>query len=653
MQPSARPRDEQRTAAAAWTQQPWGFQTPQATYAPMWFWPRGKGAQQDAMPFEAAIVQWSPLLHAVLAALRPSDAQAPTLGFATDIPGFVPLCCSLTVVPAGNTISAAHPFAASHIRPTAHFYPIRQMVSVIALIGLVAFATAAIVVRKTRKYYALEQFRGPWSSGFSRLWLLHANASGEMHKYFTEVNDKYGATARVAPTMLLTKDPDLMRRMNAVRSSFVRSEWYTALRLHPDRDNITSVTDETVHADLRTRMAPGYSGKENLRMEDDIDDRLLELFGLIEKKYISTDKDFRPMDLSRTMSYFTLDVISSIAFGQAFGFIENDDDPFGYIANLQEFLPAIIVFGAYTELQKILRFPLLKPLLPKSTDKRGLGRVMGFARDRVQERFGEKPLVRKDMLQAFINRGMTKEQLESETLTQITAGSDSTASALRMTLHHITTTPACLDRLLSEARTAISRGQISRPVIRDAEARRLPYLQACIKEGLRIYPPVTGLLAKAVPPGGAELAPGLWAPGGTQIAWNSWAMMRDQGIFGVDAEVWRPERWLLRNGSQAEKERMEKMTETVGLVFGHGRFGCLGRGVAMMELNKGIIETLLRFDLQPCSLAKPFVEKCVGFFLHTEMSFRVTKRPEGEANGHPPDMDQHGGVAALGGAQDE
>lgn len=112
-------------------------------------------------------------------------------------------------------------------------------------------------------------------------------------------------------------------------------------------------------------------------MEDDIDDRLLELFGLIEKKYISTDKDFRPMDLSRTMSYFTLDVISSIAFGQAFGFIENDDDPFGYIANLQEFLPAIIVFGAYTELQKILRFPLLKPLLPKSTDKRGLGRVMG------------------------------------------------------------------------------------------------------------------------------------------------------------------------------------------------------------------------------------------------------------------------------------
>lgn len=112
-------------------------------------------------------------------------------------------------------------------------------------------------------------------------------------------------------------------------------------------------------------------------MEQDIDKRLLQLYDLIEAKYISTERDFRPMDLSRTLSFFTLDVISTIAFGQEFGFLERDDDPFGYIANLQEFLPAIIVFGAYTELQKLMRFPLLKPFLPKSTDKRGLGRVMG------------------------------------------------------------------------------------------------------------------------------------------------------------------------------------------------------------------------------------------------------------------------------------
>ena len=114
-------------------------------------------------------------------------------------------------------------------------------------------------------------------------------------------------------------------------------------------------------------------------MEDDVDARLLELFNLVERKYVSSDSDFRPMDLSQTMTYFTLDVISTVAFGQAFGFIASDSDPFGYIANLQEFLPAIIVFGAYTELTKILRLPFMKAVMPKSTDKRGLGRVMGYA----------------------------------------------------------------------------------------------------------------------------------------------------------------------------------------------------------------------------------------------------------------------------------
>ena len=117
-----------------------------------------------------------------------------------------------------------------------------------------------------------------------------------------------------------------------------------------------------------------------------------------------------------------------------------------------------------------------------------------------------------------------------------------------------------------------------------------------------MYPPVTGLLAKAVPPEGATID-GKFVKGGTQIAWNSWGMQRDKDIYGVDPEIFRPERWLLRDASEAEKKRVDKMTETVSLVFGYGRFGCLGRGVATMELNKGIIEVSCFFDFRlTCAL---------------------------------------------------
>lgn len=400
--------------------------------------------------------------------------------------------------------------------------------------------------------------------------------------------------------MLITSDPEVIRRMNAVRSSFTRGRWYSALKLHPERDNITSHVDERVHTDLRARMAPGYSGKENVHMERDVDEQLLRLFDLLEGKYVARPDEgvCRTVDLARVTSYFTLDVISKIAFGQTFGFLDRDEDPYGYLDNLARFLPAVIVFGVYPELTELLKIPLLKAALPKSTDRRGLGRVMGFARTRVGERFGDKRVERRDMLGSFIKRGLGQEQLESETLTQITAGSDSTASALRVTLHFISTTPAVLTRLLREADDAIAASNVTRPVITDAEARRLPYLQACVKEGLRVYPPVTGLLAKQVPAEGAWIrvdgdglaAADRFAPPGTQIGWNSWGMMRDAATFGADCEVFRPERWLARDGSRAERERVGRMNDTVALCFGYGRFGCLGRGVAVMELNKAVIE---------------------------------------------------------------
>ena len=395
--------------------------------------------------------------------------------------------------------------------------------------------------------------------------------------------------------MLITSDPELFRRMSAVRSTFTRGPWYAALKLHPERDNITSYVDERKHADIRTRMAPGYSGKENLHMEQDVDDLLLKMLDLVQTKYVAKPDEgiYKTMDLSRETSFFTLDVISKIAFGETFGFLDLDDDPFGYLANLTQLLPAIIVFGVYTELTKLMKIPLIKAALPKSTDKRGLGRVMGFARDRVQERFGHKPVVRQDMLNSFISRGLTQGELESETLTQITAGSDSTASALRVTLHFVCTSPPIQQRLLAEAHAAMEAGHFSRPVVKDVEARQLPYLQACIKEGLRVYPPVTGLMAKMVPEGGAKIEVNgveRFAPGGTQVGWNSWGMMHDPEIFGADAEIFRPERWLPRDGSTKEHDRVVKMSETVSLCFGYGRFGCLGRGVAAMELNKAVIE---------------------------------------------------------------
>lgn len=48
------------------------------------------------------------------------------------------------------------------------------------------------IVRSIRTYYSLKDFGGHWSAGWSRLWLLRAQMSGEMHKRFTALSRKYG-----------------------------------------------------------------------------------------------------------------------------------------------------------------------------------------------------------------------------------------------------------------------------------------------------------------------------------------------------------------------------------------------------------------------------------------------------------------------------
>jgi cytochrome P450 len=95
------------------------------------------------------------------------------------------------------------------------------------------------------------------------------------------------------------------------------------------------------------------------------------------------------------------------------------------------------------------------------------------------------------------------------------AGSDTSATIIRVVFLYLITSPIMMGKLRAEMDEGIKQGRISSP-IRDTEARQLPYLQACIKEALRLWPPVTGLLQKVVPPEG-DTFNGTFIPGGTFI----------------------------------------------------------------------------------------------------------------------------------------
>jgi cytochrome P450 len=140
-------------------------------------------------------------------------------------------------------------------------------------------------------------------------------------------------------------------------------------------------------------------------------------------------------------------------------------------------------------------------------------------------------------------------------------------------------------RVVNTLRSEITSHRIpSDRVITDAEARAMPYLQAVIKEGLRIFPPITGLMSKQVPPQG-DTFKGTWLPGGTKIGNCTWGLLRRKDIWGEDSDSFKPDRWL-----ETDEEKLREMESVVDLVFGFGKYQCLGRNIAFLELNKVFVE---------------------------------------------------------------
>ena len=99
----------------------------------------------------------------------------------------------------------------------------------------------------------------------------------------------------------------------------------------------------------------------------------MALIHLLETKYVSSNKQF---DFGRLAQYFTLDVISDLAFGEPFGDVATDSDVYEYISTMESNMPNIIVTTVLPWLISLLQSPLFKGMVPSEKDALGLGKTM-------------------------------------------------------------------------------------------------------------------------------------------------------------------------------------------------------------------------------------------------------------------------------------
>lgn len=135
-----------------------------------------------------------------------------------------------------------------------------------------------------------------------------------------------------------------------------------------------------------------------------------------------------------------------------------------------------------------------------------------------------------------------------------------------------------------------------------------------------MWPPIGGLGFKCVPAGGEHIN-GLFVPEGTEIGQAYLAIGRSKSIWGEDADVFRPERWIGRDAME-----QAKMNGAIDSHFGGGKFSCLGKPIALMELHKSVFEIMKRFDMSVINPDKPMKTKASIFLCDSDFWVTVRKR---------------------------
>lgn len=170
------------------------------------------------------------------------------------------------------------------------------------------------------------------------------------------------------------------------------------------------------------------------------------------------------------------------------------------------------------------------------------------------------------------------------------AGSDTTAIMLARFFNNILSHKRIQEKLVSELRSAYDDGSLTKPV-RHSDCAKLPYLSACVRESMRFSVAGAGL-PRISPPMDTTLPDGTIIPPSSMVTMNWNVIHFDREVFGHDAHIFRPERWI-----EADPETAARMSK-YDFKFGFGPRVCIGKNLAHVEIWKVTATLLLEFDFE-------------------------------------------------------
>lgn len=244
------------------------------------------------------------------------------------------------------------------------------------LTALVAYFLTTTIVT----WYRLRKFPGPRLASVSTFWLARTALTGRAPFIHAALVEKHAHPfIRIAPDILMTDDPTVHRHMNGAQAGYVKAPWYSSLRTDAYTHSMFSSREVAYHDDVKARVSPGYTGRDVPGMEAEIDEGIAKLKDLIRREYVSAPGRTKKVDFSNVPTFFALDSLSKMAFGEAFGYLAANSDIGGWIKSQHQTMKMMVLAADVEWLGKLLFSDFVLGLIgPKKTDNNAIGKMMAY-----------------------------------------------------------------------------------------------------------------------------------------------------------------------------------------------------------------------------------------------------------------------------------
>ncbi|XXH02093.1 hypothetical protein Hte_008459 [Hypoxylon texense] len=449
-------------------------------------------------------------------------------------------------------------------------------------------------------FHPLAKYPGPFIAKITDAYQLYHAWKGDRHLEFWRLHERYGKVVRFGPNSVSFNSSTALKEIYGFKSNVRKAEFYDAF-VHP-APNTHNTRDKALHARKRRVLSQAFSDSAIKEMERYILSNVRSFCEQIGAGASEERKGWTaPKNMADWCNYLAMDILGDLCFGKAFHMLERPDNRYALelvsLATTRHLICGTMALVGKLHLDKVLFHKIAT----------GRAKYMAYSKAQLTERtkLGDDT-DRRDFFYHLLKAkdpetgmGFATPELWGESNLLIIAGSDTTSTAMASTLFYLVRNQAALQKASEEVRMKF--GDVEK-ICQGQALNSCTYLRACIDEAMRMSPSVGGILPREVLKGGITVD-GEFIPAGMVVGTPHYTIHHNPAYYPRPFS-YLPERWIAGSrksfgyGGTVMTEDDVSLAQSAFCPFSVGPRGCIGKGLAYIEMMTTLARALYLYDLR-------------------------------------------------------